>query len=361
VTRAVGDLGRQGARAFPIYEAQRGRLRQKLCGLLGVPRPELALTPGTTRGLSDVALALPLSDKDEIVLLAEEFPANLTPWQRAAAAAGAKVTLLPAVDPLRADATATYLDGVSARLRAGARYVAVSEVQFRTGLRMPIAALGKLCADYDAHLIVDAIQATGVVPLDPVGAGVSALAGGGHKWLLGTEGAGYLYVAPRLQAELTVKTAGWLAHQDGDWFLFKGPGHLRANRPFKQDASVFEGSTLPLLALVALEAGMSPSLELGPAAIFSHVQRYFDQVEPGLQALGFTSLRAVDAAGRSCILSFDVPPGVDITRLVPALRERGVLVSLPDGLLRMAPHFYARPSEPDLVVSAVREALAVCR
>jgi cysteine desulfurase / selenocysteine lyase len=361
VARAVADLGRQGARAFPIYEAQRERLRHKLCGLLGVPRPELALTAGTTRGLSDVALALPLTRKDEIVLLAEEFPANLTPWQLAAAAAGAKVTFLPAVDPLRADASAAYLDGVSARLRAGARYVAVSEVQFRTGLRMPIAALGRLCAERDAHLIVDAIQATGALPLDPVGAGVSALAGGGHKWLLGTEGAGYLYVAPRLQAELSVKTAGWLAHQEGDWFLFKGPGHLRADRPFKQDASVFEGSTLPLLALVALEAGMSPILELDPAAIFSHVQRYLDLVEPGVQALGLTSLRSPDAAGRSCILSFGLPPGVDITRLVPALRERGVLASLPDGLLRMAPHFYARLSEPDLVVSAVREALAVSR
>lgn len=358
VARAAGDLARQASRAFPIYEAQRARLREKLAALLGVPRTELALTPGTTRGITDLALALPLTARDEIVLLTEEFPANLTPWQLAASAFGAKVTLLPAVDARRADSLAAYMDGVLARLRAGARYVAVSEVQFRTGLRMPVAELGRLCLEHDAHLIVDAIQGVGALPVDPVGAGVSALAGGGHKWLLGTEGSGYLYVAPRLMAELSPKAAGWLAHQDGDWFLFKGPGHLRADRPLKHDVSVFEGSTLPLLSLVALEAGMTPILELGVDRIFAHVQSYFDRIEPELAALGLTSLRSASPEGRSCILSLSLPPGVDITRLVPELRERKVLTSMPDGLLRLAPHFYARTSEPELVVQAVREALA---
>jgi len=360
VHRAAGDLARQASRAFPIYEAQRLRLRETLAGLLGVPRTELALTPGTTRGITDLALALPLTARDEIVLLTEEFPANLTPWQRAAAAFGARVTLLPAVDPRRPESLTAYLEGVLARLRAGARYVAVSEVQFRTGLRMPVAELGRLCAERDAHLWGGAIQGVGALPVDPVGAGVSALAGGGPKGLLGTEGSGYLYVAPRLMAELEPKAAGWLAHQEGDWFLFKGPGHLRPDRPLKRDVSVFEGSTLPLLSLVALEAGMTPILELGVDRIFAHVQSYLDRVEPELAALGFTSLRSATPEGRSCILSLELPSGVDVTRLVPELRERKVLASMPDGLLRLAPHFYARTSEPELVVQAVREALAGC-
>jgi len=357
VARATSDLARYAARAFPIYEAQRARLREKLAALLGVPRTELALTPGTTRGITDLALALPLSSRDEIVLLADEFPANVTPWQLAAAAGGARVTLLPAVDPLRAGSLPAYLEGVRARLKAGARYVAVSEVQFRTGLRMPIAELGRLCLEHDAHLLVDAIQGVGAVPVDPVGAQVSALAGGGHKWLLGTEGSGYLYVAPRLMAELRPKAAGWLAHQDGDWFLFKGPDHLRHDRPLREDVAVFEGSTLPLLSLVALEAGMTPILELGVPRIFAHVQSYLDRLEPELAALGFQSLRSPVPEGRSCILSFVLPPGVDITRLVPALRERQILTSMPDGLLRLAPHFHARTSEPELIVQALREVL----
>jgi selenocysteine lyase/cysteine desulfurase len=159
-------------------------------------------------------------------------------------------------------------------------------------------------------------------------------------------------------AELEPKTVGWLGHQDGDWFLFKGPDHLRADRPLKKDAAVFEGSTLPLLSLVALEAGMTPVLELGPERIFEHVQGYLDGIVPEMQALGFGSLRSRELSGRSCIASFELPPGVDITRLVPALRDRGVLASMPDGLLRFAPHFYARAQEPELVVEAVRLALA---
>jgi selenocysteine lyase/cysteine desulfurase len=356
VRACVDDLAKKGVLTFPRYEAQRERLRAALAALLGVEPASIALTPGATRAVTDLALALPLHAGDELVTFEGEFPANVTPWQLAAGAAGARLTFLSAP---RAGAKDELLSAVEARLRAGARYVAVSAVQFQTGLCMPLGDLAALCRSADAVLLVDAIQAVGAVPLAAGWPGATAVVGGAHKWLLGVEGAGYAYVSPELAARLRPLTAGWLSHEDGEAFLFRGAGFLRYDRPLRPAPRVFEGSTASLLGLVALEAGVELVLELGVERIFAHLQGYHDLVEPSLVALGFRSLRASTASERSGILSFAAPPGVDVPALAAALRARGVVVSTPDGLIRLAPHFANALGEAPLVASAFEEALGV--
>lgn len=359
IARFVSTAARLGVGAFPLYATQRERLRARLARLLGAPVTSVGLTPGTTRGIGDVALALPLTARDEIVTFDGEFPANVVPFQLAASAAGAKVTFLEAPDPEQGQAR--LLDAVRERLAAGARYVAVSAVQFQTGLFMPLHALGELCREFDAHLLVDGIQAVGAMPVDVGRTPISALVGGAHKWLLGLEGTGYVYVSPRLAAELRPMTAGWLSSDDSEKFLFEGSGHLRYDRPLKQGASVFEGGTLSALGYVALEAGVAVVEHLGPRVIFEHLQRYHDALEPRLVELGFRSLRAREQPGRSGNLSVRLPSGVSLSVLARELRVRGVVPSTPDGLLRFAPHFANSMDEIPLVVDAVAQSLRAAK
>lgn len=357
--RFMSAAARLGVGAFPVYAAQRERLRARLARLLGANVSDVGLTPGTTRGIGDIALALPLSGKDEIVTFVGEFPANVVPFQLAASGVLARVTLLDAPDPARG--AVPVLEAVRERLCAGARYVAVSAVQFQTGLTMPLHALGELCSEFDAHLLVDAIQAVGAMPIDVGRTPVSALMGGAHKWLLGLEGTGYAYVSPRLAAELQPKTAGWLSSDDSEKFLFEGAGHLRYDRPLKLGASVFEGGTLSALGYTTLEAGVAVVEHVGPRAIFEHIQRYHDALEPGLVALGFESLRAGEQPGRSGNLSFRLPSGVSLPVLGRELRARGVVPSTPDGLLRFAPHYANSLEEVPFVIEAVGQALRAAK
>jgi selenocysteine lyase/cysteine desulfurase len=354
------DLSRFGAASFLAYAGQRERLRQGLAELLDVRPQDVALTPGTTRGISDVALGLPLREADEIVLLEGEFPANVVPWSIAARAANARVCRLPIPDPLREDGAGQLLERVEARLRQGARFVSVSAVEFQTGLKLPTAELGALCRTHGAHLLVDGIQCVGPVPLSPAAEGVSALIGGAHKWLLGSEGAGFVYLSEELRRELSVKTLGWLSFEGGERFLFEGAGLLRYDLPVKDSALQLEGSTAQLLPFVAMEAGVALIRALGPQAIFDHVQRYHDAMEPRIVELGFRSLRA-PLGGRSAILSFEPPAGLSLQEFSAALRRRKVMVSTPDGLLRLAPHFSNALSEVEEVASAAREAMAEVR
>ncbi|RYZ08433.1 MAG: aminotransferase class V-fold PLP-dependent enzyme [Myxococcales bacterium] len=357
VNRLLGGYAAQGNGAFFEWMDQRERLREKLGRLIGARAEDIALGSGTSRGLTDVALSMPWRSGDKIVLFDREFPANVCPWQRAAELFGLRLAF---VDMSRAITdTGTILEQVEVELRGGARLVAVSAVQFQTGLFMPLEELGKLCQRYGAELCVDAIQACGVLPLSVERMGIDYLVTGGHKWLLGPEGVGFVYARAERARALLPRTSGWLSHEDGTSFLFAGKGQLRYDRPVKSSIQMLESGSCSAMGFAALEAAIEPLLALTPAAIFQHVGGYLDGLESGLVARGFRSLRAAKEAARSAILTVDPPAGVGATELVSELRSRGVYASMPDGLLRLAPHFSNAASEIETVLGAVDESLQV--
>ena len=352
VAALLGAYARGGAQAVTAALALRGRLREKLGRLLGAAPRDVALTGGTTHGVQAIALSFPWRRGDRVLLLRGEFPANVTPWQRAAELFDLRVELLPLAAFEASDEEGLAV--VESALRGGARLLAVSAVQFRSGLAMPLAPLAALCARHGAEIFVDAVQALGAVPIDPGALGLDYLAGGAHKWLMGAEGAGFLWVNPGRLAGLRPAQAGWLSHEDPVSFLTDGPGHLRYDRPIRREASLFEAGSASALSQAALEASLDLLLALGPAAIHAHVNAYLDRLEPELRERGFRTLRAREPARRSGILSCEPPPGADPRRLREALAAKGGAVAIPDGAVRFAPHW---PNEAGRELPAVLAAL----
>lgn len=359
VNRVLDGYAERGNVAFFEWIEQRERLRGQLAQLVAAPASDIALISGTTRGITDLALCLPWQAGERVVLFDREFPANVSPWQHAAQLFGLRLELIPMAHAVEDEDS--FMAPLAKLLEQGARLVAVSAVQFQTGLRMPLGRIAELCQRYGAELCVDAIQACGVVPLDAPTLGIDYLVSGAHKWLLGPEGAGFMYARPERARALVPRTAGWLSHEDGTRFLFAGPGQLRYDRPVKPSLQMVEGSSSSTLGFAALEAGIEPILALSPAAIFEHVNQYLDLLEPGVAARGFRSRRAQAKERRSCILSFEPPAGVSAADLVTQLRTRGVYASMPDGLLRFAPHFPNSLSEIETVLAALDGALAALR
>ncbi|HET7753976.1 MAG TPA: aminotransferase class V-fold PLP-dependent enzyme [Anaeromyxobacteraceae bacterium] len=356
VRRAVDDLlgayARDGAAAVEQTLSIRSRLRAAIAKLVGARPEEIALTGGASHGLLAIALSLPWRAGDRVVLFEGEFPANVTPWLRAAELFQVRPVFLRARD-LEGDAAAG-LEALERELRGGARVVAVSAVQFQTGARMPLEEMSRLCHRHGAALCVDAIQAVGSVPFDVNALGVDFAAGGAHKWLMGLEGAGYLYVRQERMPSLRPALAGWLSHDEPVSFLTEGrEGLLRYDRPLRRRADVFEASSAASASFAALEAAVDTALELGVERIHDHVQAWCDRLEPALRELGFAVLRAADPAGRSGILSARPRAGVDARRVRDALSTSGVAVAIPDGVVRFSPHWPNSLSEIELVVEAL--------
>lgn len=353
---ALEDFARRGGGAVGAALERRRRLKGKLARLLGVRPEELGLTQNTGAGIAAVALCFPWKRGDRVVGFRGEFPANVTPWQRAAELFGLDLALLP-LDPFeRSDEEG--LAALAAELERGARLVAVSAVQFQTGLAMPIQAMAALAHRHGAEICVDAVQALGVRPIDAGALGIDYLAAGAHKWLMGPLGGGVLWARAERGAALRPHLAGWLSHEEAARFLADGPGHLRYDRPIRARADLVESGGVAEVALAGLEAAVDLILSLGPEAILAHVGRYLDRLEPELTALGLATARAREPARRSGILSVRPPAGTDLADLGRTLAARGVAVSTPDGWLRFSPHWPNGLDEVPRVVEAVRATLS---
>ena len=351
MVRFVDDHARKGLGALFTWFEQRRRLREKLASFIGADASEVAFVPSTTEGIVDIALCFPWRKGDRVVVLEGEFPTNVTPWQQAARRHQLELVMLSAAEFREDEARA--LETLEKELERGVRLVAVSAVQFQTGFRMPLEELVTTCHRDGCELFVDAIQALGVVPTDVKAMGIDYLVCGSHKWMMAIEGIAFVY-APAERAEaLRPEVAGWLSHERPVSFLLEGAGHLRYDRPIRKGIDFLEGGSLSSIGCGALEASVDLLMQLGPQAIFDHVNGYLDALEPRLTALGFESLRAKEEVRRSGILSLLPPSGVDVIALQKALGDRGVACNVPDGFLRFSPHWSNALDEIDYVVESV--------
>ncbi len=358
ISEVAADYGRGGMAGFMRWAPRLVEVRRDVAALISADPNEIAFTANTTQGVIDIAFGLPWRRGDRVVLFDGEFPANVTPWQQAAQEFHLEL-LWSSLQPFHrsADEGLSELERI---LQRGVRLVAVSAVQYKTGLRMPLAEMTALCHRYDAEIFVDAIQALGATPLD-VSWGVDYLSCGSHKHLMGPEGAGFLYVAERCAGALKPRLAGWLGHENPVAFLVGDEPRLRYDNPLQLGARSLETGTSNVIGFAALGASIELLRELGVAAIHAHVQSYLDALEAGLVQRGFRSHRADAPALRSTLLAVTVPADVRLSKLAAALRERGVVCNTPDGLMRFAPHWHNAHDEVPDVLDAVDQALADLR
>lgn len=353
--RALAELACEGSVAFPERLFERQRLRDDLARLLGAHSREIALVPSTLYGLAVLATSLPWRRGARVIAFEGEYPTNVSVWQRACLRHGLHLTMLPASDFARADGA--DFSALERELRRGdVQLCAASAVQFQTGLRMPIARMAALCHAHGAQLAVDAVQALGSVPFDVRALGVDYAAAGSHKWLMGSDGTGVLYIKAEHLPELSPAFAGAFSHVDAE-LLFARAGELRYDRALHTEARVFEGGMLSSISLSALAASLPILLGLGIDRIYAHVNAYIDALEAGLIARGFRSQRMADAARRSCTLGV-LPPqeaALSASRLATELTARGIVCSGPDGVLRFAPHFANGLGEVSHVLAALDE------
>lgn len=360
VKHALSDYAARGVGAVVPWIAQREELRADLARLINAHPDEIGLVPNTTAGVITVAQCLRWEPGDRVVVFGGEFPTNVTPWQRAAERFELELVWIDAAAMF--DPGGEGFERLDRALHEGVRLVAVSAVQFQTGWRMPLEAIGALCVAHGTELFVDAIQACGVVPLDVEALQIDYLACGGHKWLMGLEGAGFVFIhRDRVGTSLDPWLAGWLSHEEPLAFLFE-PDQLRYDRGIRQRASFVEGGAANALGYAGLGASVELLLELGVEAIFDHVTAYLDRLEARLTGeLGVTSRRRPERSARSGILSVLPPEDIELAAWSAALAARGVACSTPDGHLRFAPHWPNALDEVDLVADAAAEALESLR
>jgi cysteine desulfurase/selenocysteine lyase len=354
VANSLAGYARSGLTAAIEQRLEREDLRAMVAQLMGAGSDDIAFVQSTSAGVTAIARSLPFHAGERVIAFGGEFPANVTPWQLVAAEKNLQLTLLSLESFERSNDEG--LAELAGALSGGARLVAVSAVQFQTGLRMPLRAMAELCHAHGAELFVDAIQGLGAVPLDVRETGIDYLSAGGHKFLMGLEGAGVLYVRPEAMQKLSLGMGGWTGHEDAFRFLI-APGQLRYDRPLVRKASVFEQGALSVTGYAALTASLAMLLELGIERIHTHINHYLDALEPALIDLGCRSVRAREPERRSATLSIRLPGHHVLSDVARSLLASGVSVATPDGYLRFSPHWPNDVAEIPHVITAMKRAL----
>ena len=353
INNVLTDYSTWGLEAVFPWADQREELRSDIANLINAQPQEIGFIGNTTAGMIHIANCLRWKKGDRIVLFDGEFPSNVIPWRQAAERFAFSVQYL-STEPFRQNSQ-QGLFALEQILQKGVRLVAVSAVQFQTGLRMPLVEIGSLCRQYGALLFVDGIQACGMVPLDVQKMSIDFLSCGSHKWLMGIEGCGFLFVRNTVMGQLFPQTVGWLSHENPFDFLTEGEGLMRYDKPFKSNASFIEGGAVAVAGFAGLSASIKLLQNLGCLQIYKHVTSYLNELEDGLLNLGFQSLRC--SHGYSGILSVIPPKKLPPSEVTAFFAAAGIACSMPDGKLRFSPHWPNSSPEIPLIIDACQRLL----
>src|SRR6202167_1397109 len=281
-------------------------LRAAAAHLIGAVRGEIALVKNTSEGIATVALGMGLRSGEKMVAFREEFPANYYPWKRLEET-GVQVEWLSYLDPLdRVDHACS-----------GARLLAISFVQYLSGHRVDLEAIGEICHRNRCAFLVDAIQGLGAFPVDVRKAHIGALAADGHKWLLGPEGCGILFVSPEFQDSVQPVEFGWTN-------VARYADYASRDMTLRPDAGRYECGTLNTIGCYGLRASLEFLLEVGIENTAPAIQALGDRIWDGMNALGFETLGRRSPQTGAGIVSFR-KTNVDSRVIVSKLREAGII------------------------------------
>lgn len=324
---------------WPEWDQHKETVRKHAALMLGATPEEIAMVWSTTAGINIVAEGFPWEQGDNIVTLADEYPSNLYPWMHLAWR-GVE-TRRVAVENRTPD-----IDAIARAIDDRTRMVTISWVGYANGYRHDLDALAELAHQRGALFFVDGIQAAGVFPLDLRETPVDFLAADGHKWMLGPEGAGLLFVRREHLGMLRPIGIGWnsVVHRHD---------FTRIELDIRDEAARYEGGSANMVGLQALGASIELLGRFGQDAIGQRLIEITDYACEKLQSVGAVISSPRIEGHKSGIVLFDLP-GKELTEVRKRCLAEGIVLSFRAGLLRISPHAYNTEAEIDRLVDCLR-------
>ena len=333
------DLARNGATQFPRWFDHAEEVRKLCATLLNAEAAEVAFVKNTGEGVSFVAEGYPFRPGDNVVLAAEEYPSNQYPWMNLKAR-GVEVRAVPS------RGSRISIDDIRTAIDSRTRVLAISAIEFASGFRNDLDALGELCRGRGVFFFVDAIQALGAFPIDVQRSGIDALSADGHKWMLGPEGAGIAFMRREWVERLHPIGVGANS-------VVKPWSYSTIDFTLKPHAGRWEGGTYNVPGLVALGASLELLLGVGIESLERRVLALTDYLCDRAASAGLEVFSSREPGEKSGIVSL-VKPGVSSAEIQKRCRAAGVVVNNRADRVRVSPHAYNTEDEIDRFLDLVR-------
>lgn len=171
--------------------------RKDFAKFINADENEIILTQNTTHGNNILASAFPIEKNDEVIITTHEHSGNAAPWINQAHYKGFQ---LKAFQPKK---TATeVLNQIKNLISKKTKAITLPHISCTTGQVFPIEEIANLARENKIYFLVDGAHGAGSTALDIKKINCDAYATCCHKWLLGANGSGFLFIKKELIPEL---------------------------------------------------------------------------------------------------------------------------------------------------------------
>jgi cysteine desulfurase/selenocysteine lyase len=310
--------------------------------LIGARSEEIALIENTSVGLNIAANVLQYPSGSKIVTTDLEYPSVVYPWLRKNL--GARVHYVKSVNGK------VSLDDMEKAVDDKTVAVAISHVEYVNGFRHNLRVLSEIAHEHGAHLIVDAIQSVGTMPINVKTDDVDFLMAACYKWLLSPSGAAYLYVKDELIEEFEPPYVGWASVRPE---VFKTTDFWDIwNLKLSKTASRFEVGSPSTISFVGAAEAMKMLLNCGTENIKRIIIKLTDRLIDSVKDLGLELQTPEQKQCRSGIVNFKIGKP---QRVTDKLNKKGIIVSARANGIRVSPHFYNTEEEIDKFIEEIKK------
>jgi selenocysteine lyase/cysteine desulfurase len=323
IPKAVEDAGVRFVRSkandpisLPDMLAKTDEARVKFARLVGADKEEIGFLFATSEGENLVAGALDLKPGDNVVIDELHYDTTFVLYKHLEKSAGIELRIA------KASGGAAHPQAFEPLVDKKTRLVSVAWVSHQNGFRHDMKALADLAHAHGAYLYTDAIQATGMFPMDLHEVGVDFLTSGTYKWLLASYGVAPFYIRRELLDAFPHDRLGALHIEQ----------NLGGHRyKLYETARKYEYATLAFGPVFQLDAALDYLAKVGTDRIEAHTVGLAHKLRQGLADIGFRLSTPPD--NRSSIVSFFIdknPEGVsrqlDMEKIRVSLREKGTQI-----------------------------------
>ena len=313
-----------------IYNRDKSAELKETCAkLINANSDEIVITSNTTHGINIFANGIKLQpDDNNVAFIDSEFPAVVYPWLNQEKLGRVNAFMIPS--------SKGYVNEVVIKrslLEYNIRVFTISYVQF-LGYRYNMRSIAEFCRKHNIFLAVDAIQATGVCPIDVKYMGIDYLCAGNQKWLMSPAGTGFTYISKKYRESIDPTYIGTTS-VNYDFANF-----LKYNLEFNKDGTAYENSTLNTLGMTGLNEVITWFLSLGVENIYNHIIEIQEKFIELLDKSKYRIESDTNPEHRSNILIFTHTDQTKNAAIQKAVAEKNIYIAIREGYLRLSPHIY---------------------
>jgi cysteine desulfurase/selenocysteine lyase len=338
VDRYMARRALKGIEPYPWAVKMAHETRVLLAQMLHARADQVAFVMNTSDGLNIIAQGLDWQPGDRVLLNDLEFPTNLYPFlnlKRRGVEANIIKSVNGKITPKQIEEAIT----------PKTKLLSISHVQYRTGAKADLTAIGKICRERNIFFVVDAIQSLPHCSIDVERDGIDFLASGSHKWMMAGEGAAYVYASDRALGAIHQPFVGWTSVEDP----FDPKPHIDRLR---HGAARFENGTINYPGIAALNASLKFFNEFGLEKMERAVLDLSGYLIQRFERQGIEVITPTAETERAGIVSFNFP---EAEKTFERLEKQNIILSFRSGILRASPHFYNTEEELKKLVIALFE------